>query len=61
MAEPATEERFLKAVEELPDHVTLDEAIEKRCVLAKVDRALQQASERKTVPPTNSTNACSSD
>ena len=29
MADPATKDRILKAVEELPDDVTLEEAIEK--------------------------------
>jgi len=41
--------RILKAVEELPDDVTLDEAIEKLCFLAKVERGLKQANEGKTV------------
>ena len=50
MAEPAAKERILKAVEELPDDVTLDEAIEKLCFLAKVERGLKQATEGKTVP-----------
>ena len=49
MAEPATKERILKAVEELPDDVTLEEAIEKLCFLAKVERGLKQADEGKTV------------
>jgi predicted transcriptional regulator len=49
MAEPATKDRILKAVEELPDDVTLDEAIEKLCFLAKVERGLKQANEGKTV------------
>ena len=50
MAQPATKDRILKALEELPDDVTLDEAIEKLCFLAKVERGLKQASEGKTVP-----------
>jgi predicted transcriptional regulator len=50
MAEPATKERNLKAVEHLPDDVTLDEAIERLCFLAKVERGLKQANEGKTVP-----------
>ena len=49
MGEPVTKERILKAVEELPDDVTLDEAIEKLCFLAKVERGLQQANAGKTV------------
>ncbi len=49
MGEPVTKERILKAVEELPDDVTLDEAIEKLCFLAKVERGLQQAKAGKTV------------
>jgi predicted transcriptional regulator len=49
MAEPAAKERILKAVEELPDNATLDEAIEKLCFLAKVERGLQQANEGKTI------------
>jgi len=50
MAEHATKHRILKAVEELPDDVTLDEVIEKLCFLAKVERGLKQANEGKTVP-----------
>lgn len=49
MGEPVTKERILKAVEELPDDVTLDEAIEKLCFLAKVERGLHQANEGKTI------------
>ena len=49
MGEPVTKERILKAVEELPDDVTLDEAIEKLCFLAKVERGLHQANAGKTV------------
>ena len=49
MGEPVTKERILKAVEELPDDVTLDEAIEKLCFLAKVEPGLQQANAGKTV------------
>jgi predicted transcriptional regulator len=50
MAEPFTKDRILTAVEELPDDVTLDEAIEKLCFLAKVERGSRQAKEGKTVP-----------
>jgi predicted transcriptional regulator len=50
MAEPATKDCLLKAVEELSDDVTLDEAIEKLCFLAKVERGLKLANEGKTVP-----------
>ena len=49
MGEPVTKDRILKVVQELPDDVTLDEAIEKLCFLAKVERGLQQANEGKTV------------
>jgi predicted transcriptional regulator len=49
MGEPAAKERILKAVEELPDDATLDEAIEKLCFLAKVERGLQQANAGKTI------------
>ncbi|MBT8451689.1 MAG: hypothetical protein KJO40_06965 [Deltaproteobacteria bacterium] len=49
MGEPVTKERILKAVAELPDDVTLDEAIEKLCFLAKVERGLQQANAGQTV------------
>ncbi len=49
MCEPAAKERILKAVEELPDDATLDEAIEKLCFLAKVERGLQQANAGKTI------------
>ena len=37
------------AAKELPDGVALDEAIEKLCFLAKVERGLQQANAGKTV------------
>jgi len=50
MAELATNDRILKAIEELPDDVTLDEAIEKLCFLAKVERGLKLANEGKRVP-----------
>jgi len=50
MAEPATKDRILKAVEELPDDVKLEEAIEKLCFLPKVERGLKHANEGKTVP-----------
>lgn len=49
MGEPITKDRIRKAVEELPDDVTLDEAIEKLCFLAKVERGLRQADEGETV------------
>jgi predicted transcriptional regulator len=49
MGEPSAKERILKAVEELPDDATLDEAIEKLCFLAKVERGLQQANAGKTI------------
>jgi predicted transcriptional regulator len=49
MGEPAAKERILKAVEELPDDATLDEAIEKLCFLARVERGLQQANAGKTI------------
>ena len=49
MGEPVAKERILKAVEELPDDATLDEAIEKLCFLAKVERGLQQANAGKTL------------
>jgi len=49
MGESASKARILKAVEELPDDVTLDEAIEKLCFLAKVERGLQQANAGKTI------------
>jgi len=49
MGEPATKERILKAVEDLPDDATLDEAIEKLCFLAKVERGIQQADAGKTI------------
>jgi len=54
MAEHATKDRILRAVEELPDDVTLEEAIEKLCFLAKVERGLKQANEGKTIPPRRS-------
>ena len=49
MGEPVSKERILKAVEDLPDDVTLDEAIEKLCFLAKLERGLEQANEGKTI------------
>jgi len=55
MREPVAKERILKAVEELPDDVTLDEAIEKLCFLAKLERGLQQANAGKTISHDNET------
>jgi len=50
MTKPATKDRILKAVEDLPDDATLEEAIEKLCFLAKVERGVKQANEGNTVP-----------
>ena len=54
VAEPATKDLLLKAVEELPDDVMLDEVIEKLCFLAKVEPGAEAGERRKHSPPRRS-------
>ena len=49
MSEAAAKDRILRAVEALPEDVTLEDAIEKLCLIAKIERGLQQADEGQTL------------
>jgi len=49
MAEPKVKERVLKAVRELPDDATVEDAMERLYFLAKVEKGLQEAEAGKTV------------
>ncbi len=44
-----TKEKMLRAVEELPDNATVEDAMERFLFLAKVERGLQQAGAGKTI------------
>ncbi|MEK6700541.1 MAG: hypothetical protein AABZ10_16035 [Nitrospirota bacterium] len=45
----SVKEKVLKAVQELPQEVTFEDAIEKLYFLSKVEKGLQQADEGRTV------------
>jgi predicted transcriptional regulator len=48
---PSTEkERAIEALRALPEHATLDEAIERPCFIAKVEEGLRQSDARRLVP-----------
>jgi hypothetical protein len=48
---PSTEkERAIEALRALPEHATLDEAIERLCFIAKVEEGLRQSDARRLVP-----------
>ena len=44
-----TKRRVLEAIEELPSDATVEDAIERLCFLAKVQKGLQQAAAGQTV------------
>ncbi len=50
MSQPTTKEKILRAVEELPEDATIEDAIERLVFLHKVEVGLKQAQEGKTVP-----------
>ena len=43
-------EKALEALRELPEHATIEDAIEKLCFIAKVEKGLAQADRGETVP-----------
>jgi predicted transcriptional regulator len=49
MAESSVKERVLEAVRELPDDATVEEAMERLYVLAKIQKKLEQAEAGQTV------------
>jgi hypothetical protein len=50
MSQPTTKAKILRAVEELPEDATIEDAIERLVFLHKVEVGLKQAEEGKTVP-----------
>ncbi len=44
-----TKQKILKALDELPDEATLEDAIERLCFLAKVEEGLRQSERGETV------------
>ena len=43
MASPTEKQRAIEALRNLPDHATLDDAIERLCFLAKIEEGLRQS------------------
>jgi hypothetical protein len=50
MSQPTTKAKILRAVEELPEDATIEDAIERLIFLHKVEVGLKQAREGKTAP-----------
>jgi hypothetical protein len=50
MATDSVKQKILQIVEELPETVTLEDAIERLCFLAKVEERLRQSDAGETVP-----------
>jgi hypothetical protein len=49
MEAPIAKEKILEAIQELPDDATVEDAIERLCFLAKVQRGLQQADRNESI------------
>ena len=49
MAESSVKERVIEAVRELPDDATVEDAMERLYVLAKIQKGLEQAEAGQTV------------
>jgi predicted transcriptional regulator len=49
MAESSVKERVIEAVRELPDNATVEDAMERLYVLAKIQKGLEQAEAGQTV------------
>ena len=45
-----TREKLAHAVEELPDDATVEDAMERRLLLAKIERGIRQADAGETIP-----------
>jgi hypothetical protein len=50
MPEINTKRRVLEALEALPDDATIEDAIERLCFMAKIQKGLDQAEAGETVP-----------
>lgn len=50
MSQPTTKAKILRAVEELPENATIEDAIERLVFLHKIEVGLTQVQEGKTVP-----------
>jgi predicted transcriptional regulator len=50
MATETVKQKILQVVERLPDTATLEDAIERRCFLAKIEEGLRQSDAGETVP-----------
>jgi len=50
MSQPTTKAKILRAIEELPEDATIEDAIERLIFLHKVEGGLKQAREGKTAP-----------
>ena len=45
-----TKEELVRAIEELPDNATIEDAMERLLFLAKVERGIEQADAGETIP-----------
>ena len=52
MTAETVKQKILQVVERLPDTATLDDAIERLCLLAKVEEGLRQSDAGETTPHT---------
>ena len=50
MVDTTLKQRILAAVEQLPPEATLEDVIERLCLLAKIDRGLSQADAGQLIP-----------
>lgn len=50
MPQPTTKAKILRAVEELPENATIEDAIERLVFLHKVEVGLKQVQEDETIP-----------
>lgn len=50
MSTPALKRKMVEAVEGLPDDATVEDAIERLCFIAKIERGLEQSEAGETVP-----------
>lgn len=50
MAEPTTKAKIVRALEDLPEDATIEDAIERLVFLHKIEVGLEQVQEGKTIP-----------
>jgi predicted transcriptional regulator len=48
--ETTERDRAIQALQTLPEHATLDDAIERLCFIAKIEEGLRQSDARELVP-----------